>query len=283
MRERMQHFVTQRSLKQAAQFKPRDTDVFIATYPKCGTTWLQQIVHGLRSHGDMNFDEITRVVPWLELAHDLGLDIYAEQAGDIRAYKSHMSYDDTPKGGRYISIIRDPKEVLVSFYRFFDGWLFEAGSVSLDAFAKEFFMQREDGKRYWSFIKSFWRQRDRDDVLLLCYEDMKQDLQSAIKTIASFCEIDLNQGLLEIVSRQSGLEFMLSQKEKFDDHLVRDARNNALGLPHGGDTTKVQSKNSAEQENKLSEEIINMLGEIWQQEITPKTGFADYHEMRAVF
>ena len=48
-------------------FKPRPSDVFIVTYPKCGTTWMTQICHMLRG-GDMNFGEITEVCPWDEMA-----------------------------------------------------------------------------------------------------------------------------------------------------------------------------------------------------------------------
>lgn len=37
------------------------SDVIIATPPKCGTTWMQQIVHGLRSGGSMDFDEVRQI------------------------------------------------------------------------------------------------------------------------------------------------------------------------------------------------------------------------------
>jgi hypothetical protein len=30
--------------------------------------------------GDMNFDEITSVIPWLEMAYDLGMDVRQEVA-----------------------------------------------------------------------------------------------------------------------------------------------------------------------------------------------------------
>src|SRR4051812_18074909 len=117
---RIQHFNSEESRKRGLAFQPQPTDVIISPYPKCGTTWLQQIVHGLRTRGDMNFEEITAVVPWLELAFTLGLDLEAPQPFP-RAYKSHLDWNDIPKGGRYIISIREPKDALISFYRFFEG------------------------------------------------------------------------------------------------------------------------------------------------------------------
>jgi hypothetical protein len=36
-------------------------DIMVVSPPKCGTTWLCQIVHMLRSGGDMSFEEINLV------------------------------------------------------------------------------------------------------------------------------------------------------------------------------------------------------------------------------
>ena len=36
--------------------QPRSGDVFIASPPKCGTTWVCQLVQTLRSRGDMRFE-----------------------------------------------------------------------------------------------------------------------------------------------------------------------------------------------------------------------------------
>lgn len=43
------------------QFQPGPEDVFIVSPPKCGTTWVCQIVQSLRSRGDMSFEEINLV------------------------------------------------------------------------------------------------------------------------------------------------------------------------------------------------------------------------------
>ncbi|GIS87630.1 MAG: hypothetical protein CM1200mP18_03400 [Gammaproteobacteria bacterium] len=42
------------------------TDVFFSTYPKCGTTLFPADAAPLTDAGDMSYNEITEVVPWLE-------------------------------------------------------------------------------------------------------------------------------------------------------------------------------------------------------------------------
>src|SRR2546425_2781002 len=116
LRQRKGTLASEESLRRGISFRPRPMDVLIATYPKCGTTWLQQIVHGLRTGGAMDFDDISRVVPWLETAHMLGLDLQAPQLGAFQAFKSHLSWDALPKGGRYIVSFRNPKDALISFH-----------------------------------------------------------------------------------------------------------------------------------------------------------------------
>jgi hypothetical protein len=54
---------SEESERRGLAFQPRPSDIFISPYAKCGTTWLQQIVHGLRTRGSMDFEEITSVTP----------------------------------------------------------------------------------------------------------------------------------------------------------------------------------------------------------------------------
>ena len=63
------------SVRVGRSFKPQPSDVFVVTYPKCGTTWVTQILHALRTAGSMDFGEITEVVPWVILAHELTLTL----------------------------------------------------------------------------------------------------------------------------------------------------------------------------------------------------------------
>lgn len=56
---------TSDSRQRGLAFRPRSTDIIISPYAKCGTAWLQHIAHGLRFGGNMDFEEITVVTPWL--------------------------------------------------------------------------------------------------------------------------------------------------------------------------------------------------------------------------
>lgn len=97
-------------------FKPNPSDIIISPYAKCGTTWLQQIAHGLRTGGSMEFDQITAVTPWIEVAYDVGWDLEAPQVAEPRLFKSHVSWHDIPKGARYICSFRHYYDAIVSFY-----------------------------------------------------------------------------------------------------------------------------------------------------------------------
>lgn len=139
--KRLANFRSPEATVASKQFVAQPTDLFISTYSKSGTTWMQQVVHQLRTGGDAAFEEISSVVPWLESAVDMDIDPGMPQTGGFRAFKCHLMYCDIPKGGRYITVFRDPATVLISFYRFFEGWWFEPGSITLDDFARELFIK----------------------------------------------------------------------------------------------------------------------------------------------
>lgn len=281
LRARSGPLASEESLRAGMTFRPGPKDILIATYPKCGTTWLQQIVHGLRTRGSMDFDEITAVVPWIELAFDLGIDLEAPQAADPRAFKTHLAWNEVPKGARYIYALRDPKDVLVSVYHFHEGWRFEPGTIPIEDFAKEFFMPRETGRRYWRHVASWWQQRHRSEVLMFCYEDMQADLRPTIRRIARFIDCEFDEDLLDIVVRQSSVEFMRAHRRQFDDHLVREARNASRGIPPGGESSKVRTGRVGDHWLELPEEVSQELDAIWREEIEAKFGLSSYRALRA--
>lgn len=277
MHERFKSFATPEGWQRGLAYKADPTDIFIVTPPKCGTTWMQQIVHGLRTRGSMDFDEITSVVPWINMAYDMGIDIYASQVARPHAFKTHTTLDELPKGGKYIVIVRDPCDALVSDYHFMEGMFFEKGTISLEEFAREEFIPSRDIHKH---ILAFWDRRNDKDILPLCYENMKANLSRTIEKVSAFIGIPLDEELKEIVLRQSDIKFMQQHKGQFEDHNIRKARSAAMRLPLDGKLNKVRNGQVGESKERVSDEIRKELDAVWQEVVTPKTGFNSYEDFR---
>lgn len=279
--ERLATIVSEQGFAYAGAFEPRPSDVLIATYAKAGTTWMQQIIHGLRTGGDMDFDEITEVCPWIELAHDMGLDLDADHKAAPRAFKTHMNGDEVPPGCRYIYIIRDPKDVALSFYNFMVGWHLEPGAISLATFVEEFFVEPHMSGTYWVHLLTWWPRRNRPDTLFLSYEDMKADLAGTVARVAGFIGVEAGQDTLDIATRQAGFEFMKQNEDKFDDHLVTNALNPIWGLPPDAVTSKLGTGRIGSHKQVMSPETHALLDKMWRDTIEKDLGFKRYEDLRA--
>jgi hypothetical protein len=264
-----------------AGWKPRPTDVVIAPFGKCGTTWLQQTFHTLRTGGDMDFDDISRVLPWIETAAVVGIDLEAPQRAEPRGFKSHLPFGMLPKGAKSVISMRDPKDALVSMYRFMEGWFIEPGAVSIAEFARPRLEQPEDRMSYWSHLLSWWEQRDSPNVMLLSYEYMTDEPEATIRRLAAFAGLPLDDALLKLTLGRSSLAFMLEHKDRFDDLLMRQVSERRCGLPPGSDAAKVRKGGVGGYVAELPPELAGEMDAIWTRVVTPKTGFADYAALEA--
>ena len=264
------------AVQQGLKLQLRPSDVVITPYGKSGTTWTQQIVHTLRTGGDMDFDDISRVVPWIEVSALLGIDLDAEQRAHPRAFKSHLSWDLVPKGGRYINVVRDPCDAAVSMFHFQEGWFLEPGSIEIDAFVEHSLSHR----RYFQHLISWWPRRNDPDVLFLSYEKMLEDPGAVIQRIAGFIDVDLDETLLTKTLSHSSFDFMLAHKDRFDDALLRAYTETQGGLPPGSDSAKVRA-GATGSGRELSDETRARVQAVWAAEVTERYGFKDYQSMMA--
>ena len=264
-----------------SDYRPRPSDIVISPYAKCGTTWLQQMFHTLRTGGDLDFDDISRVVPWIETSRLLGVDLEAPQRGAPRGFKSHLSWDAIPKGARYVVSLREPKDALVSLHRYVEGWILEPGAVSVETFSKTAFDAAAKGKGYWAHLLSWWGQRYNPDVLLLTYEHMIDDPESAVRRLAAFCGIPLDDALLSLTLERSSFTYMMAHKDHFSEAMGRQMSETRAGLPPGSDSAKVRQGGVGGHRDAISPALSERMDRMWAATVTPITGHEDYAALEA--
>ncbi|CAE7764628.1 SCP2, partial [Symbiodinium pilosum] len=105
----------------------RASDVLVAGSMGAGTTWLSHILHGLRTDGSLDFDDLNqvfqrrKVVAWYDaLGSKRGPEMLAgQQELEPRIFKSHHVHSSAPKRMRYVVLMRDPFQVLLAQHRLF--------------------------------------------------------------------------------------------------------------------------------------------------------------------
>ncbi|TMM48436.1 sulfotransferase domain-containing protein [Qipengyuania marisflavi] len=274
------------SAQQAAAFRPLDPrpgDVVITPFGKCGTTMLQQMFHQLRmagSGGDMDFDDISRVVPWLEMAILLPeTDVHADQRAAPRGYKSHLHYEGLPKGMRYVVTLRDPHEAYMSMYHFFEGWLFEPGTIQPEAFMPIWARGGPSRVDYFTHLLSWWARRGEADTLVMDYRDVIANKRGAIGRLAALAQLPLSDATAALVEVRTSRGFMLEHKDRFDDHLMRHMNARVLGLPVESSSSKVRSEDA--RRVPIPPSIAQEIDAMWAERIAPVTGLANYAALAA--
>ena len=180
-------------------FPLRQGDLFIVTYPKSGTTWMQQIVKLLRNGGKRDDIKLDKSIRWLEvLDSDFGkMHHYTPDmatSSDVispRAFKSHFPYEHVPGGlphttaAKYIYVMRNPKDVCISLYhhrRMMEELTWED---HFSLFSSTSIMYGN----WCDHVLGWWKNRDAPNILIVKYEDIKTDPTAAVRTIADFIGI----------------------------------------------------------------------------------------------
>ncbi|RLN28465.1 hypothetical protein C2845_PM05G23730 [Panicum miliaceum] len=113
------------------EFVPWDDDIILATFPKCGTTWLKALAFAItnRSHHTLAHHPLLTLhpqdtVPFLELPNRRIQPLAELEAiPSPRLLATHLPFSLLPAsvtavGSRFVYVYRDPKDVFVSKWHF---------------------------------------------------------------------------------------------------------------------------------------------------------------------
>jgi Sulfotransferase domain len=286
LKERLARAQSSESHSKASEYSPRPNDILISTTSKAGTTWMLQICHQLRSGGDMSFDEIGQVIPWLEVAHDQGVDLESPQWGDprgVRLFKTHWWADNRcPPFPKIIVVFRDPSDVLLSFYKFLEGWYFDSSDISLEAFAESYLNVEFEDASCFLHLTSYYNRRKDTGVLITFFEDLKENLPREVERVAMFLSSDLirydTPEHIKTAVEQSTYKFMKQHQSHFRIP-VKKLRSEQLGLDANEGHGLVRD-GAVGQGSILPARINEKIQVIWARDVLPLTGCATYKEFR---
>lgn len=207
-----------RFLRGRAAFQLRPDDLFVVTYPRSGTTWMQYIVYLLHCGATgPDFDHISQVAPWFERSMAAG----ALSARDLaalpapRIFKSHLARCWLPRRARCVCVIRDGRDVALSYYHFYRSHLRYEGSFE-QFFAR--FLRGELQYKSWFKHTAAWRAAAERDarVLPVRYEALRRAPRRVIEAVAAFCGLAPPPARLDLIAELSSFERMKQHEARFD-------------------------------------------------------------------
>jgi hypothetical protein len=219
-------------------------DVFLVTYPRSGTTWISCIAAELQfQRAPKNLTEIASMVPDV---HDLPAKSAVPYASQYLV-KAHFPLNPVhgyPPYGDYhrvIYIVRDPRDVMLSHYRYI------RSSSQFSGGLKEFAMDWVAG-RIWpcswqEHIHSWLAPRLNPapfELTVFRYEDFVADPLGQTKILAKALGIEATRTRIDEIVADTTPEYMRKREAK--ERKENDPKFNYIGSAKAGSWKQLQSQ-----------------------------------------
>jgi len=187
-----------------AEYGEADSDIVIATFSKSGTTWSQIILYQLTTAGDMDFDHLFDISPWVW--YSAMRRVPPMTTPSPRILKSHDDYRRFRRGrrGRFIFVLRDGRDVCVSlFHHRRDFKRFEG------TFQQHFdnFLYNTE-YNWFDHLRPWLENAYRLPIRYVRFEDLKRDFDNTVRGIADYCGIEVDEATMARTRERSQFEAM---------------------------------------------------------------------------
>jgi hypothetical protein len=157
----------------------RADDLFVASYPRSGNTWVRFLLMDLATGHRPDFPQVDRAIPRVGL-HEAAPDL----AAGHRLIKTHEPYRGDYR--RAVYLIRDVRDVLVSWFRVTRP---DPDDLSgFDAFVRDFVTERASPYGCWTTHVRGWLDATElgAEVLIIRFEELQAHPDATLRRIAEF-------------------------------------------------------------------------------------------------
>ncbi|XP_074471880.1 amine sulfotransferase-like [Sebastes fasciatus] len=207
----------------------RPSDIYLITYPKSGTIWMQQILVKIMdaAHPDQLMEGTNRTrVPWLEGS---SVDSFLRERPNPQIYRTHLPTNMLPRGVKaerikVVYVMRNPKDVLVSLYHFSHSWVMLETPKSFEDFFQDFLNDDAFMGSWFDHVREYYNEKDQMDILFIRYEDMLKDLRGEVVKLCAFLGKDLSAEAIDHVVEISTFKNMKTNLKANYKDLVENKR-----------------------------------------------------------
>jgi Sulfotransferase domain len=235
-------------------------DIFLVSYPRSGNTWARFLLGNLINQNDpVTFSNIESRIPEIYFNRDRVL----RQLPRPRILKSHECFQ--PQYPRVIYMVRDPRDVAVSFYHHNVKARNIPDDYPMASFVPRFIAGEFDLKfGTWRDNVLSWKALRQGDprFLMLRYEDMKQDPTNTLGSVIAFLErcsfhkIDSSPEALRRTIESSSPEKMRALEKEEGGHWV-------LTKGTRSDKPFVRSATAGGWKSQLAPDSVNAIESAW--------------------
>lgn len=206
------------NLKALENFKAREEDIVLVAYPKCGFNWMVGVVRKIIAEATGVKTE-ARMPPLIEF---FGPEMLkeVEAAPSRRFLGTHLHPDNIPASfnemkTKILVIFRNPKDTLVSFYHFSNNNPV-LPSESWDSFYSNFMSGDVAWGSYFDHALAWEKRMIDPNVMIVTYEELKQDLSDGIRQISSFFGYTLTEA--QVLQISDGSTFSAMKQSSANSH-----------------------------------------------------------------
>jgi len=178
-------------------------DTFVVSYPRSGNTWTRFLIANLlHPNQNVSFANIERLIPDTSSQSNRALKATPRP----RIIKTHQYFDH--RYGKIIYIVRDPRDVALSYYDFQRKYRQVEDGYPLERYVDDFVTGKLISTDWgtWGENVASWifTRGKRKDFLLLRYEDMVKDTTLQLARMGTFLGIEAEpEGLQRAIERSS--------------------------------------------------------------------------------